>query len=103
MSRRAMLLSALGLGASALTGCAVSEPRPSAPTPPASTPPTPSPTADPTPTPSPTPTWTDPLPAGPFTVLLLGTDTYWQGVFVGSVIVLAVFIDQLRKGFWRSR
>ncbi|GGD95403.1 sugar ABC transporter permease [Aureimonas endophytica] len=36
-------------------------------------------------------------------LVLLGTDAYWQGVFVGSVIVLAVFIDQLRKGFWRSR
>lgn len=90
MSRRAMLLSALGLGASALTGCAVSEPRPSAPTPPASTPSTPSPTADPTPTPSPTPTWTDPLPAGPFTVLLLGTDT-WEDPTTGrpDAIVLA--------------
>jgi ribose transport system permease protein len=36
-------------------------------------------------------------------LVLLGTDAYWQGVFVGSVIVLAVFIDQLRKGFWRTR
>jgi ribose transport system permease protein len=35
--------------------------------------------------------------------VLLGTDAYWQGVFVGSVIVLAVFIDQVRKGFWRTR
>lgn len=34
-------------------------------------------------------------------LVLLGTDAYWQGVFVGSVIVLAVFIDQLRKGVWR--
>ena len=31
-------------------------------------------------------------------LVLLGTDAYWQGVFVGSVIVFAVFIDQLRKG-----
>ncbi len=36
-------------------------------------------------------------------LVLLGTDAYWQGVFVGSVIVLAVFIDQLRKGVWRCR
>ena len=36
-------------------------------------------------------------------LVLLGTDAYWQGVFVGSVIVFAVFIDQLRKGVWRSR
>ncbi|MDR5848906.1 ABC transporter permease [Caballeronia sp. LZ003] len=36
-------------------------------------------------------------------LVLLGTDAYWQGVFVGSVIVLAVFIDQLRKGVWRRR
>jgi ribose transport system permease protein len=36
-------------------------------------------------------------------LVLLGTDAYWQGVFVGSVIVFAVFIDQLRKGIWRSR
>ena len=34
-------------------------------------------------------------------LVLLGTDAYWQGVFVGSVIVFAVFIDQLRKGVWR--
>lgn len=34
-------------------------------------------------------------------LVLLGTDAYWQGVFVGSVIVIAVFIDQLRKGVWR--
>ncbi|KND60495.1 Ribose ABC transport system, permease protein RbsC [Candidatus Burkholderia verschuerenii] len=36
-------------------------------------------------------------------LVLLGTDAYWQGVFVGSVIVLAMFIDQLRKGVWRRR
>ena len=36
-------------------------------------------------------------------LVLLGTDAYWQGVFVGSVIVFAVFIDQLRKGVWRNR
>ncbi len=36
-------------------------------------------------------------------LVLLGTDAYWQGVFVGSVIVFAVFIDQLRKGVWRKR
>jgi len=36
-------------------------------------------------------------------LVLLGTDAYWQGVFVGSVIVFAVFIDQLRKGVWRRR
>ena len=36
-------------------------------------------------------------------LVLLGTDAYWQGVFVGSVIVFAVFIDQLRKGVWRTR
>ena len=34
-------------------------------------------------------------------LVLLGTDAYWQGIFVGAVIILAVFIDQLRKGFWR--
>jgi ribose transport system permease protein len=34
-------------------------------------------------------------------LVLLGTDAYWQGVFVGLVIVIAVFIDQLRKGSWR--
>ena len=36
-------------------------------------------------------------------LVLLGTDAYWQGVFVGSVIVFAVFIDQLRKGVWQRR
>ena len=36
-------------------------------------------------------------------LVLLGTDAYWQGVFVGLVIILAVFIDQLRKGLWRKR
>lgn len=36
-------------------------------------------------------------------LVLLGTDAYWQGVFVGAVIVFAVFIDQLRKGAWRRR
>ena len=34
-------------------------------------------------------------------LVLLGTDAYWQGIFVGFVIILAVFIDQLRKGLWR--
>lgn len=34
-------------------------------------------------------------------LVLLGTDAYWQGIFVGGVIILAVFIDQLRKGLWR--
>jgi len=34
-------------------------------------------------------------------LVLLGTDAYWQGIFVGAVIILAVFIDQLRKGLWR--
>ena len=34
-------------------------------------------------------------------LVLLGTDSYWQGIFVGGVIILAVFIDQLRKGLWR--
>lgn len=36
-------------------------------------------------------------------LVLIGTDAYSQGVFVGSVIILAVFIDQLRKGVWRRR
>jgi ribose transport system permease protein len=36
-------------------------------------------------------------------LVLLGTDAYWQGVFVGLVIIVAVFIDQLRKGLWRKR
>jgi ribose transport system permease protein len=36
-------------------------------------------------------------------LVLLGTDAYWQGVFVGLVIIIAVFIDQLRKGLWRKR
>jgi ribose transport system permease protein len=31
-------------------------------------------------------------------LVLLGTDAYSQGVFVGFVIIIAVFIDQLRKG-----
>lgn len=35
-------------------------------------------------------------------LLLLGIDPYWQGVFVGSVIVVAVFIDQLRKATRRD-
>jgi ribose transport system permease protein len=34
-------------------------------------------------------------------LVLIGTDSYWQGIFVGSVIIIAVFIDQLRKGLWR--
>jgi ribose transport system permease protein len=36
-------------------------------------------------------------------LVLLGTDAYWQGVFVGLVIIVAVFIDQLRKGLLRKR
>jgi ribose transport system permease protein len=31
----------------------------------------------------------------------MGTDAYWQGIFVGGVIIIAVFIDQVRKGLWR--
>ena len=34
-------------------------------------------------------------------LVLIGTDSYWQGIFVGAVIIIAVFIDQLRKGLWR--
>jgi ribose transport system permease protein len=34
-------------------------------------------------------------------LVLIGTDAYWQGIFVGAVIIIAVFIDQLRKGLWR--
>lgn len=34
-------------------------------------------------------------------LVLMGTDAYWQGVFVGGVIIIAVFIDQIRKGLWR--
>jgi ribose transport system permease protein len=36
-------------------------------------------------------------------LVLLGTDAYWQGVFVGLVIIIAVFIDQVRKGLFRKR
>ena len=35
-------------------------------------------------------------------LLLFGIDPYWQGVFVGAVIVLAVSIDYLRKRFHRE-
>lgn len=35
-------------------------------------------------------------------LLLFGIDPYWQGVFVGAVIVLAVSIDYLRKRFGRE-
>lgn len=34
-------------------------------------------------------------------LVLLGTDAYSQGIFVGLVIIVAVFIDQLRKGMWK--
>ncbi|MFO1071430.1 MAG: ABC transporter permease [Geminicoccaceae bacterium] len=34
-------------------------------------------------------------------LVLMGTDAYWQGIFVGGVIIIAVFIDQVRKGLWR--
>lgn len=34
-------------------------------------------------------------------LVLLGTDAYSQGIFVGLVIIIAVFIDQLRKGLWK--
>jgi ribose transport system permease protein len=30
-------------------------------------------------------------------LLLFGIDPYWQGVFVGAVIILAVSIDYFRK------
>lgn len=36
-------------------------------------------------------------------LVLIGTDAYSQGVFVGLVIIIAVVIDQLRKGVWRRR
>lgn len=36
-------------------------------------------------------------------LLLLGIDPYWQSVFVGLVIVAAVFIGQLRKGIGKGR
>jgi ribose transport system permease protein len=31
-------------------------------------------------------------------LLLFGIDPYWQGVFVGAIIVIAVSLDRLRKG-----
>lgn len=34
-------------------------------------------------------------------LLLFGVDPYWQGVFVGAVIILAVSVDYFRK-LWRS-
>ena len=36
-------------------------------------------------------------------LVLIGTDAYSQGIFVGLVIIIAVFIDQLRKGVWRRK
>jgi len=36
-------------------------------------------------------------------LVLIGTDAYSQGVFVGFVIIIAVFIDQLRKGVWKRK
>lgn len=82
-SRRTGLAGGLALLASALAGCTRTPP-PASPSPqPASPVPTPAaPTASATPSPSPTPTWTDPLPAGPFTALLLGTDT-WEDPATG--------------------
>lgn len=71
LTRRTLLL---GAGAVALSACS---PTPSpAPPEPAPTPSTAEPTASTTPSPTPSPTWTDPLPAGPFTVLVAGTDTW---------------------------
>lgn len=82
-SRRTGLAGGLALLASALAGCTRTPP-PASPSPqPPSPVPTPAaPTASATPSPSPTPTWTDPLPAGPFTALLLGTDT-WEDPATG--------------------
>ena len=82
-SRRTGLAGGLALLASALAGCTRTPP-PASPSPqPASPVPSPAaPTASATPSPSPTPTWTDPLPAGPFTALLLGTDT-WEDPATG--------------------
>lgn len=83
LSRRVLLA---GLGATAtLGGCA---PMPSAPTP------SPEPTrttAGPTPSPTspPTPAWVDPLPEGPFNVLLAGTDT-WDDPTTGRPDVMVV-------------
>jgi ribose transport system permease protein len=36
-------------------------------------------------------------------LVLLGTDAYSQGVFVGLVIVVAVFVDQVRKGLFKRK
>ena len=82
-SRRTGLAGGLALLASALAGCTRTPP-PASPSPQRPSPvPTPAaPTASATPSPSPTPTWTDPLPAGPFTALLLGTDT-WEDPATG--------------------
>jgi ribose transport system permease protein len=35
-------------------------------------------------------------------LVLLGTDAYWQGIFVGMVIIIAVFVDQIRKGLFKK-
>ena len=82
-SRRTGLAGGLALLASALAGCTRTPPPASlSPQPPSPVPTPAAPTASATPSPSPTPTWTDPLPAGPFTALLLGTDT-WEDPATG--------------------
>ena len=73
LSRRALLLAGTATAFAACTRTptpATSDPRPV----PATS--TTEPTASASPSPSPTPTWTDPLPVGPFTALIAGTDTW---------------------------
>jgi ribose transport system permease protein len=35
-------------------------------------------------------------------LLLFGIDPYWQGVFVGAIIVIAVSLDRFRKSVGRD-
>lgn len=85
LPRRRLLGGAFSLAAAALVGCTSPQGPGSAPTP---TPPA-VPSQTPTPSSTPSPTWTDPLPAGPFTVLVAGTDT-WQDPTTGRPDALLV-------------
>ncbi len=80
-SRRTGLAGGLALLASALAGCTRTPASPS-PQPPSPVPTPAAPTASATPSPSPPPAWTPPLPAGPFTPLLLGADP-WEDPATG--------------------
>lgn len=85
LPRRRLLGGASVLAAASLLGCtASSDISPDPPDPAA-----PSEAPTPTPTPTPTPALTDPLPAGPFTVLVAGTDT-WQDPTTGRPDALLV-------------